>query len=505
MKKKCKIVGLVALCMMFTGTYNMSAVAADNETIIENVYIGSTCVGGMTKEQAKAACENMQSELAESYVTFVCNDKEKKVGLDEIDCTVSVEDVVDNAYAIGHKGNVLKRYKDKHDFANGKSETFGVSAAVGKDTKKLIGKLLEEFNCKEEPASISLTDDGFEVIPEVRGISVDVSKTVKKLEKELEENTDNKNIELEVVCEEVIPELNEEVLGQIKDVLGHFETDYKGDSGRMANVENATSFLNGTLLMPGDTLDVNAAFEPYTLENGYFYAGEYSNGKVVQGIGGGICQVSTTLYNAMLLAEVEIVERYNHSLTVGYVPLSMDAAIAGTTKNLVVKNNLEYPIYILGKCENGIVSFDVFGKEERPSNRTLEFESVMTGTIPPGEAVVTEDGSLEPGSRITTQKPRQGYTAELWKHIYVDGVLKDSVLVNSSRYNSTPEYVTVGPEAAPGEDATTETGAEAITEENTDTTETTEAPEEEPEEEPEEPEEEPGDEVEPEEPENVEG
>jgi vancomycin resistance protein YoaR len=200
--------------------------------------------------------------------------------------------------------------------------------------------------------------------------------------------------------------------------------------------------------LPGEEFDVNAALEPYTEENGYAYAAEYSSGKVVQGLGGGICQVSTTLYNALLYAELEIVERYPHSMTVGYVDLSRDAAIAGDVKNLVFKNNYDYPIYIAGGCSNGQLTFSIFGKETRPSNRTIEYESKTISTIQPGDAVVTEDDSLAPGEQTVTQNAHTGYTAELWKNIYVDGELQESVQVNSSTYNASPQYISVGPGSA---------------------------------------------------------
>jgi vancomycin resistance protein YoaR len=265
----------------------------------------------------------------------------------------------------------------------------------------------------------------------------------------------------------------------------------------MQNVENATAFLNGSLILPGEEFDVNAAMEPFTEDNGYTYAAEYASGKVVQGIGGGICQVSTTLYNALLYAELEIVERYPHSMTVGYVDLSRDAAISGTTKNLVFKNNYDTPIYIAGGCSGGQLTFTIFGKETRPSNRTIEFESRTISTIQPGEAVVTEDASLAPGTSTVTQSAHTGYTAELWKNIYVDGVLQETVQVNSSTYSASPQYISVGPGTATSQESetpeetseteasteeTTEAATEASAEETTEAA--TEAPTEAPAEEP---------------------
>ena len=124
----------------------------------------------------------------------------------------------------------------------------------------------------------------------------------------------------------------------VKDLLGSFSTNYRSSGwGRAKNVENGASKINGTILYPGDELSVYELVNPFTQENGYELAGSYLNGETVESFGGGICQVSTTLYNAALKAELEITQRYNHSMIVTYVDLSADAAIAGTYKDYVLK------------------------------------------------------------------------------------------------------------------------------------------------------------------------
>ena len=114
---------------------------------------------------------------------------------------------------------------------------------------------------------------------------------------------------------------------------------------------------------------------PYTAENGYAEAGSYENGKVVQSMGGGICQVSSTLYNAVLLSELEVTQRQPHSMLVSYVEPSMDAAIAGDYKDLKFKNNLEDPIYIEGYVSGGNISFIIYGNDTRSENRTIKYKS----------------------------------------------------------------------------------------------------------------------------------
>ena len=135
-------------------------------------------------------------------------------------------------------------------------------------------------------------------------------------------------------------------------MMGSYTTNYK-DSGqnRCDNISNATSKINGTLLYPGEEFSVYEAIGPLDAANGYELAGAYENGQTVESYGGGVCQVSTTLYNAVILAELEITQRSNHSMIVSYVKPSMDAAIAGDYKDLRFVNNRDIPIYIEGYTE----------------------------------------------------------------------------------------------------------------------------------------------------------
>jgi vancomycin resistance protein YoaR len=217
---------------------------------------------------------------------------------------------------------------------------------------------------------------------------------------------------------------------------------------RSSNVATAAGRINGTVLYPGKVFSTVKVIKDRTVENGYKEAPEYSSGKVVSGVGGGVCQVSTTLYNAVINAELEVVERSPHSMVVSYVPVSRDAAISGDYKDFKFKNNLDYPVYIMASASGGVLTFQIYGHETRDSNRTISFEPEITETIQPGDDVVTEDSSLPAGYRSVTQSAHVGYRAKLWKIISVDGVEQERVQVNTSAYNASPQYVTVGRQAA---------------------------------------------------------
>ena len=249
----------------------------------------------------------------------------------------------------------------------------------------------------------------------------------------------------------VNPRGSAEELALVKDLMGSFSTSYSSSSSdRAKNVENGCSKINGTLLYPGDTLSAYGLTAPYTIKNGYREAASYANGETVQSVGGGICQVSTTLYNAAIRAELRITQRNAHSMTVSYVELSEDAAIAGTYKDLRFRNDYDYPIYVEGVCKNRTLTFNIYGHETREENREIRFETeVLSEDNPPTEYTLSSSKAL--GYYKVTRSAHIGYKARLWKIISVNGVDTEKVRMNQSTYKSSCKKVTIGTKGATAE------------------------------------------------------
>lgn len=153
--------------------------------------------------------------------------------------------------------------------------------------------------------------------------------------------------------------------------------------------------------------------------------------------------MSTTLYNAVIRAELEITERFAHSMIVSYVEPSMDAAISGEYKDLKFKNSTKYPVYIEGYTDGGIIHFNVYGKETRDANREVEFVSETTGETDPGVKYVA-DGTLQIGTISTQQSAHIGKKAKLWKVVKVNGKEESREVFNTSNYQASPKIVRVG-------------------------------------------------------------
>ncbi|MCD8020736.1 MAG: VanW family protein [Clostridiales bacterium] len=449
MKKKIVFIllGIVVAAMAGVGVYGAHYYSSyvDVDTICEGVTIQGVDVGGMTKQQAAAAVDEYVESVLEKTVTLQVGEQEKNFRLKRLGMESNSSSAVEEAYAVGKTGNVLNKMMEVRqvsDQGRDISLTFTVDETK---TKKVLKKKGKRFLSETKDAAISRQDGKFVIKNEVNGISIDFGANAEELITVLEDSDWNQQDVVFALDYTVdYAEHTAEELGQIQDELGTFTTSYSGStSGRCTNVENGAELINGTLLYPGESLSVYEKVAPFTAENGYELAGSYENGKTVQTYGGGICQVSTTLYNAVLRAELNVTERENHSMTVHYVELSEDAAISGTDKDFKFENNLDTPIYIEGTTSGSTITFTIYGKEYRDENRTIEFVSETVSTKSPSVKEV-KDSTLEEGKTVVEQEGVTGYTARLWKVVYVDGKEQERVQINSSSYMSVQKIVRVG-------------------------------------------------------------
>lgn len=209
---------------------------------------------------------------------------------------------------------------------------------------------------------------------------------------------------------------------------------------RSSNIRLAASIIEGTVLAPGDTFSFNEAVGQRTTKRGFKEAGVYMNGKVDTGIGGGICQVSTTLYNAVLLADLQVLERYNHSLTVPYVPLSRDAAVSWGVQDLKFINNTDYHIYIHANTTKNSIAFDLFSTK---SNKKVELISTTISKVN-APVIYKDDEALEVGKQIVEESGHHGFESQLTKKVYIDDKLVSIGIVSKDKYMTAAKIVIKG-------------------------------------------------------------
>lgn len=452
--KKFKRLGMIltvvgALCLL-TGIQSVKA--EEEVAIAEGIYIGNVNVSGMTRSQAKSAVEEYVAGLMYNEFTLKGESGSITMSAEEMGVTADVNTAVEEAVSVGRAGSLINRYKTMQDL---KTQPLVLDMHLSVDKQATAQKLYDESSRLSVEAvdnSLVRENGSFRFVAGSEGIEVNIVDSVYAINDFLSEQWDGSNNEIDLVTEVVEPRGSEEELAQVQDLLGSYATDFSSSgAGRAKNVTTGCSKINGTILYPGDEFEMASTVSPFTQENGYELAGAYQNGTTVESFGGGICQVATTLYNAVIRAELEITMRFNHSMLVSYVQPSMDAAIAGNYKDLHFKNNLDSPIYIEGYCSGGVIYFNVYGKETRPGNREVSFESETVSTTEP-ETKFNLDSSLEIGYWNVDQSAHTGCVAQLWKIVTVDGQQQSRDLFNKSNYQASPKIITIGTK-----DATKET------------------------------------------------
>ncbi len=437
--------------LLFMGADTVKADSTAEETIAKGVYIGSVDVGGMTEAEAREALDSYVTELMDTTFTLNGYNGSLEVTAEEMGVYVDTEDAVSRALAVAHTGNLIDRYKQTKDLESS-NIVIDMNLQIDKQaTAMLIYNESDELNVEAVDNGLTRENGEFVFVAGQVGYEVDIVSSVNSISDYLANEWDETVNEIALVTTEVEPKGTEEELALVSDLMGTFSTDFSTSSaGRKQNVTNGCSKINGTVLYPGEEFSVYEAVSPFTQDNGYELAGAYLNGATIESFGGGICQVSTTLYNAAIRAELEITMRYNHSMLVSYVPASDDAAIAGTYKDMRFINNTDAPIYLEGICSNGKITFNIYGHETRDSNRTVSFESEI---ISQEEATIqfNLDATQALGYWNVEQSAHLGTVSRLWKIVEVDGVEVSREVFNNSTYQASPKIITIGTAGATAE------------------------------------------------------
>ena len=412
--------------------------------ICNHVFIGTTDVSGLTaKETQKKLKEQYEKDL-KLEITFKVNKKSEKLTLEELGFKeADFEKLAKEAVEYGKEGSVWTRYRKIKRL---EKENYVIKPKYKIDekvTKELLDEKVDPLVKGAKDATIKRSGDGFKISEAKEGKAIDTEACIVAVEEHLKTKWNHKAFSIEVPTKKESPRIVKEDLKDIKDNLGSFFT-YAGGGERWNNLKNGVDKINGTILMPGDKLSVYEATAPYTEENGYYQAGAYAGGEVIAAYGGGICQVSTTLYNAAIYAELDILARNSHTMTVPYVEPSRDAAIAEETLDLVIQNNLKYPVYIYGEInEENELRFIVYGKETRDKGRTIEFESETLKEEEPG-VEYRENPNLYIGDKNYAGDPHTGKEARLWKVVYQDGKEVEREVFNNSSYQKSNQIVEIG-------------------------------------------------------------
>lgn len=422
--------------------------AADAQAVIcEGVYAGDICLSGMTPAEAEQAIGAYILELAQVPITLnLSAEQSVQTTAGELGIHFGNPEILEEAAGLGRKGNILKRYKEKVDLA-ANNQVYEIELAFDRAAiENLVQAQSENVNVPAQNASMTRENGEFVYTDGVDGIELDVQASVDLIYAGLTEQWSGEAKSFDLQLQTTKPAHTVEELKQVTDVLATCTTSFAtSDSSRSANVRNACNKVNGTILFPGEEFSTLAVIAPFTERNGYYSAGSYSGGKVVDSIGGGICQVSSTLYNSVLYSELEVTNRANHAMAVGYVKIGLDATVSEDSGiDFTFRNNTPYPIYIEGyTTTNKRITMTIYGVETRAETHSVAYESVVLETTPPGAEAVYADASMPVGA-VEIQPAHTGYVADVYRVITENGVEVSREQISHNTYKMTCRSATVG-------------------------------------------------------------
>lgn len=422
------------------------------DTIYENIFIENIDVSRLTKTQAINLLKKKFNTIDDNEITIQYGKEKTVESFSNFQAQYNIAEAVDEAYNYGRNGTLSERFQKVLAIKNNALKLKLVYSCDVSQLSEIVNNYAQRFDIAPKEPEFSRVDGEFIAKPGAAGISIDKEKLADDIKRVL---NSKKSGTVEVVSNVVNPKYKAEEFAKATNLLGSFTTYFvEGVNNRNQNIITAASKINNSVVLPGEVFSTNKEFGETTYENGYRVAGTYLNGKIVDGMGGGMCQVSTTLYMALLHAEAEIVERANHSMKVGYANYGFDATLAGDYIDLKFKNNTDYPMTIESVLTNKGITVNIYGFETRDATRKLKFESVLVSETQPGAEIIKKDPTLPLDKRVVDVAQKTGYKYQLYKIVYENGIEISRSPVNTSTYRAIQGEVRIGtgpPEEIPAQ------------------------------------------------------
>lgn len=413
----------------------------DHHLIAEGVSISEVDVGNLTHEQAKETMDKEINRLMGQTVKLIVDQYSSEVKLGDLGLLVSADSALKEAYDVNRKGSVLQKVMAKLSAPKG----IHLSLSHKWDDERLLQELnknLEGLNRPSEDASFEISSQNMMIInKETVGQVIDTENLISKI-KEIDIFAPVPDIAVQY--KEHLPLLtaaqleDQKITGLLASYTSRFDPT---QTARSENVRIAARAMDKSIIKPGETLSFNQIVGERTVEAGYKDAYVIVNGQFVQGLAGGICQVSSTLYNTGLLANLSVTQRSNHDLAISYVPLGQDATVAYPDLDLKFNNNTGGYLLVRTKVSNNAVTIELYGKVI--SGREIVITNTTESVIP-FEVQSLVDETLEHGASIVKQEGQPGYIVKSFRTIKMNGEVVNTEALKQSRYLPLPKIIAVG-------------------------------------------------------------
>lgn len=373
--KKYKIVGLVAIiCVLGVSINYFNKKYIYTNVIAKNIFIEGIDVSNLTKEEA-INYVNENVILGELQLNY--NGETNVISPDEIDLKYNTSEVVDEAYHYTKTDSYFENVKRFFDL-NKNSKNLEIKSLYNENKlSEKIQNISDSINVDMKNAKVYISDSGnISTSSATIGKELDIASTKESIYDAIK-NKDYKSIDLKVNIKE--PKISTEAVKSVNTLLAEFSTKFSTkDSNRVTNVVLSAKATSDVLLMPGEEFSYNNLTGKRTTSNGYKDAPVIINGKLEQDVGGGVCQVSSTLFNSVLYSGLDVTSRRNHSLKSSYVSIGRDAMVSDGGSDFRFKNPYSHPVYIKNTVSNGVITSKIYGNTSDKKNISIKVEPYTT-------------------------------------------------------------------------------------------------------------------------------
>lgn len=446
MNKKLVIVLLIVFAVIAGGMYG-GYMYLDSRINIDGYYSGISVAGvdisGLSKDEA---LEKLKSNLEKDFdskgvrIEFPEHKgAEAFLSYSKLGYTYDYESALSEADKVGRSGNIIDRFMKIKELETSpvdfSVEPLYSEASIIKEVEAIAAK----YAITPKDAEFDFNGGDIKVTQHINGTAVDSAALSKEIARIIHIGGT-----VEMPLKIVEPDIKAEFYEKINGKIAEFSTSFKGSApGRINNIRLSANAFKGLLLMPGDEVSYNETTGPRMASSGYQEAPVILNGELTPGMGGGVCQTSTTLYNALLLADLEIVERSPHSMPPAYVPKGTDGAVATGYLDLRFKNNFDYPIYFDSEVIGTRVYFYIYG-DMRSRDYSVKIDTQLNATIP-YKIHENLDPTLPLGARVLVQEGRTGYKVSTFKSIIKNGEVVSTERISSDYYRERDFIYMIGP------------------------------------------------------------
>ena len=424
--------------------------------VFKNISVGGVAIGNESLETARSRVKaHYIGDTKAINLVLQLGDTTLTAPLSNFILDTNIDDVMSSVSEYNKQLSFVERY---NLLTNKASKNFDINYTYdNKAIAEFVSEFIKKTSRPSQNATIQINTQG-EIIrkADTTGLAIDGNALMNAVYQQLspqacfqrsldvQKSNTSPQILLDIsgFTSPVPAAITEDSLKHINTLVASYSTSFVSGTGSDVNIGVAAKTLNGTLVMPGQTFSYNDIIGNTTLDKGYTYATVIVNSRPTKGVGGGVCQVSTTLYNAILRIGLLPTERRPHSRPSSYVPLGLDATIDWGNIDFKFENTNDYPLYIVSYVKNNKVYVDLYSDKSLLS-KTYKFNSEVVKTYP-STAEYLSDTSLPKGSKQLISEGSTGYQVRVSRETYENGILSDKKVLYHDTYAPVPTRYKVG-------------------------------------------------------------